>query len=66
MPPKRESPLEIPISIPYCYVWMTEGCHDRSRLFKKYVSKWIKRSHPELHMKHIKGMKAICERRGDT
>ncbi|MBO1513228.1 hypothetical protein [Metabacillus bambusae] len=54
---------EIKVDIPHCYLWMTDGYHDRDKLFKEYVQGYIQCYYPHLEYKKISGMKAICERR---
>lgn len=51
------------VYIPDCYLWMTEGYHSRSKLFKQYVEGYIRNYNPQLKLIKIDGMKAICERR---
>jgi hypothetical protein len=47
--------------IPYCYVWLTEGYEKRGELFKSYVDGYIKNNFPDLKLKRIVGMTAICD-----
>jgi hypothetical protein len=49
------------VPIPYCYVWMTEGYNERGKLFKQYVTGYIKSNFPGLTLVKIEGMTAICE-----
>ncbi len=51
------------IPIPVFYVSLTEGSRDRGRLFKQYVRSYIKMNHPDMELKKIEGLNAICERR---
>ena len=49
------------ISIPECYLWMTEGADNRKQLFTRYVGGYIEKNYPDLKLISIKGMTAICE-----
>lgn len=58
---------QVEISIPFIYIGLTAGCktrEDRVDLFNRYVQGYIERSYPELNFIEIKGMKAICEKKG--
>ena len=55
--------IEIPVSIPDCYVWLTEGARNRPSLFKRYVIGYLKITHPELELVRIEGMKAVCRKK---
>ncbi|WP_096201919.1 hypothetical protein [Bacillus sp. FJAT-45350] len=57
---RTKPPYEI--TIPYCYVWMTEGYENRGQLFKGYVEGYVSRVAPGYRLVKIKGMKAICAR----
>jgi hypothetical protein len=52
------------INIPDAYLWMTEGSKNRKQQFIKYVTRYIKKSYPELELVEIRGMRAICKKRG--
>ncbi|MED4455935.1 hypothetical protein [Metabacillus fastidiosus] len=49
------------VPIPHSYVWLTEGYHDRPKLFKQYVAGYVQSIGYQLI--EINGMNAICERR---
>jgi hypothetical protein len=49
--------LEYRIAIPHCYRWMAAG---NKKLYIAYVIGYVKRSHPNLKVKQIKGRYAIC------
>lgn len=57
--------MEYKIPIPSCYVWMTQEHANRAVVFKEYVKGYIAKSFPEMQLKRISGMTAICERRND-
>lgn len=52
------------IPIPHCYLFITEGMSNRKERFYKYVKGYLKQSYPDLELVDIKGMTAICKRRG--
>lgn len=54
---------EVEVTIPQCYVWMTEGLNERGKRFKAYVQGYIKKSYPELEFIKIEGMIAICRKK---
>ncbi|MEH7236780.1 hypothetical protein [Bacillus sp. JJ1562] len=54
---------DVEVTIPQCYVLMTEGMSERGLKFKAYVQGYIKASYPELELVKIDGMKAICKRK---
>lgn len=47
------------VAISYCYVWMTEGYEKRAKMFKNYVSGYVKNTNPGWELEKIEGMKAI-------
>ncbi|MGG3642006.1 hypothetical protein ABES38_11610 [Bacillus gobiensis] len=51
------------VPIPYCYVWLTEGYHDRKNLFRQYVQGYIKKNEPDLLFVRIEGLTAICKKK---
>lgn len=51
------------VPIPYCYVWLTKGYHDRKKLFRQYVQGYIKKNEPDLQLVRIEGMEAICTKK---
>ncbi|WP_338788779.1 hypothetical protein [Metabacillus sp. FJAT-53654] len=57
------SQVNYEVDIPFEFLWMTDGYHDRGKLFKEYVEGYIKNYFPHLEFVKIEGMKAICERR---
>ncbi|MED4461827.1 hypothetical protein [Metabacillus fastidiosus] len=50
----------INVSIPYCYIWITEGYYDRPTLFREYVEGYVQAIGYKLI--EIKGMNAICHK----
>ncbi len=54
--------MEYKIPIPNCYLGLTAGYPNRSKLFKKYVEGYLAKSFPEMRLIRISGMTAICER----
>ena len=54
---------EVEVTIPQCYVGMTEGLNERGKRFKAYVQGYIKANYPELVFVKIVGMKVICKRK---
>ncbi|MGG3571081.1 hypothetical protein ABES80_01075 [Bacillus gobiensis] len=51
------------VPIPYCYVWLTEGYHDRKKLFRAYIQGYLNNNEPGLQLVRIEGMTAICKKK---
>ncbi|MGD6993963.1 hypothetical protein [Sutcliffiella horikoshii] len=53
--------LKSTVSIPQCYVWMTEGVPNRGELFKRYVRDYVKIYYPGYELEKISGMQAVIK-----
>ncbi|AST93033.1 hypothetical protein BC6307_18100 [Sutcliffiella cohnii] len=56
---------ELKVSIPSCYVWITEGNTKRAELFKRYVAGYVNRYNPGYELVKISGMQAIIKPKND-
>ncbi|WBL16416.1 hypothetical protein [Sutcliffiella sp. NC1] len=56
---------ELKVSIPSCYLWLTEGNTNRPELFKRYVNGYVNRYYPDYELVKISGMQAIIKPKND-